>query len=184
MTRNKHEEIELRRNQNTLIITGYGIIAFGVWTLVKTLGMLVFQRDEILSDLIDGLKKVEVDITDIPDSVLFGGFLVVISLIFMVDILFRVFVGRSAIKESRDKKRGVLYILVLIIMILRSLNTVFEILMMRIVGTVPVRLFHIATEASLSTMIVEITSMVLMIEMVIAAIRVKRLRKQLKEAEE
>ena len=42
--RNSATEIELRRRQNTLIIVGAGTILFGVWSIVKTVGVFIFDK--------------------------------------------------------------------------------------------------------------------------------------------
>lgn len=43
-TRNSATEIELRRRRNTLIIVGAGTIIFGVWSIVKTVGVFIFDK--------------------------------------------------------------------------------------------------------------------------------------------
>ena len=57
-TQNKQKkeprEITLRRNQDTLVIVGTGVIIFGIWSLLKTLFALLLN----IGDLYEVILKI------------------------------------------------------------------------------------------------------------------------------
>ena len=89
-TQNKQQkeprEITLRRNQDTLVIVGTGVIIFGIWSLLKTLFALLLN----IGDLYELILKEET-----PEGRV--AIFIVVTLMLMIDLAFRVSVGLSAI---------------------------------------------------------------------------------------
>lgn len=152
------KEIKMRRYQNLLTVSGLGVIIFGLWTVLKTI-LLLFMQEDMLDDLPDGLFF----------RVLF---FVIIAMILLIDFSLRLFVGLSARSEGFGKKMGYGYIVVAILMALASLASL-------------VMIFFDAEYRSLLELIVsfivEGTSMIVTIELLVAAFTVKKLKKELGE---
>lgn len=94
-------EAKLRKHRSRLKISGYAVIAFGLWSIIRIFLMRYF--DPLSFEAMLGEE------TDIPrefyDEVVFIGLLVFLS----VDLLYRFFVGRAAIREGNGKKRKIIY---------------------------------------------------------------------------
>lgn len=98
------QEAHKRRLQDTLIISGTGVLAFSIWTLAKTaLVLALIDERMLLSVVFLG--------AGIPLSV----FYLVIGLFLLVDISARAFVGVSARAEGNGKKKGNAYLVVAVL---------------------------------------------------------------------
>ena len=152
------KEIKMRRYQNLLTVSGLGVIIFGLWTVLKTI-LLLFMQEDMLDDLPDGLFYRVLFFT------LIGGVL-------LIDFLIRLFVGLSARAEGFGKKKGYGYIVVAILIAIASLASLVLIF------------FDIADRSILElivSFIVEATSMIATVELLVAAFTVKKLKKELGE---
>ena len=152
------KEIKMRRYQNLLTVSGLGVIIFGLWTVLKTI-LLLFLQEAMVDDLPDGLFYRVLFFT------LIGGVL-------LIDFLIRLFVGLSARAEGFGKKKGYGYIVVAILIALASLASLVLIF------------FDTADRSILElivSFIVEATSMIATVELLVAAFTVKKLKKELGE---
>lgn len=152
------KEIKMRRYQNLLTVSGLGVIIFGLWTVLKTI-LLLFLQEDMVDDLPDGLFYRVLFFT------LIGGVL-------LIDFLIRLFVGLSARAEGFGKKKGYGYIVVAILIAIASLASLVLIF------------FDTADRSVLElivSFIVEATSMIATVELLVAAFTVKKLKKELGE---
>ncbi len=152
------KEIKMRRYQNLLTVSGLGVIIFGLWTVLKTI-LLLFLQEDLVDDLPDGLFYRVLFFT------LIGGVL-------LIDFLIRLFVGLSARAEGFGKKKGYGYIVVAILIAIASLVSLVLIF------------FDTADRSILElivSFIVEATSMIATVELLVAAFTVKKLKKELGE---
>ncbi len=152
------KEIKMRRYQNLLTVSGLGVIIFGLWTVLKTI-LLLFLQEDMVDDLPDGLFYRVLFFT------LIGGVL-------LIDFLIRLFVGLSARAEGFGKKKGYGYIVVAILIAIASLASLVLIF------------FDTADRSILElivSFIVEATSMIATVELLVAAFTVKKLKKELGE---
>nr|WP_316623417.1 hypothetical protein [uncultured Ruminococcus sp.] len=152
------KEIKMRRYQNLLTVSGLGVIIFGLWTALKTI-LLLFLQEDMVDDLPDGLFYRVLFFT------LIGGVL-------LIDFLIRLFVGLSARAEGFGKKKGYGYIVVAILIAIASLASLVLIF------------FDTADRSILElivSFIVEATSMIATVELLVAAFTVKKLKKELGE---
>ena len=152
------KEIKMRRYQNLLTVSGLGVIIFGLWTVLKTI-LLLFLQENMVDDLPDGLFYRVLFFT------LIGGVL-------LIDFLIRLFVGLSARAEGFGKKKGYGYIVVAILIAIASLASLVLIF------------FDTADRSILElivSFIVEATSTIATVELLVAAFTVKRLKKELGE---
>jgi len=152
------KEIKMRRYQNLLTVSGLGVIIFGLWTVLKTI-LLLFMQEDMVDDLPDGLFYRVLFFT------LIGGVL-------LIDFLIRLFVGLSARAEGFGKKKGYGYIVVAILIAIASMASL-------------VMIFFDAGDRSILELIVsfivEATSMIATVELLVAAFTVKKLKKELGE---
>lgn len=149
------KEIRLRRYQNLLTISGLGVIAFGAWSVLKTILLLFFRKDYL---------------ERIPDDNLFRVILfVMIGGILLFDFAIRLFVGLSARAEGKGKKKGYAYIVIAILMALFSLASLVMIFFDTSYTSIPELIVSV---------IVEATSLIVIIELLVGAFTVKKLQKE------
>ena len=154
------KEIKMRRYQNLLTVSGLGVIIFGLWSVLKTF-LLLFMRDEVSGVLpSDPLTRAMT--------------LATIGAILLIDIVIRLFVGISARAEGFGKKKGYAYIVFAVLMVITS-------------TTALVMAFFDASYKSITELIVavivEVTSLIVTIELLVAAFTVKKLKKELGEVQ-
>ena len=96
-------QAHIRRIQDTLIIAGDGVIAFGAWTLVKTALFFSFVNGEQLMQ--------ELGLDGFPPASLYA----VAGVILAIELSVRAYVGFSARSEGRGKKKGPFYLIVAVL---------------------------------------------------------------------
>ena len=152
------KERKMRRYRNLLTVSGLGVIIFGLWSVLKTI-LLLFMKEGILSEIPD-------------DTFVRVMFFLILGGILLVDVLIRLYVGLSARAEGFGKKKGYGYVVIAILMALASLTSL-------------VLIFFDSNEQSIweliVSVIVEATSLVVTIELLVAAFTVKKLKKELGE---
>ena len=169
---NSPRDMSLRRAQNTLIIVGTGTILFGLWSVVKTVGVILINRREEVAMIRENSQIPE---ALAGDGVMFAIVLVISAIILLIDLALRLFVGRSAIAEAQGRRCSFLYIPVTVLMILSGFATVlFEVYVLFFASPDSTA----ASDVSLASVIIELTSMLMMIKMVSDAHSVRKYRKQ------
>ncbi len=152
------KERKMRRYQNLLTVSGLGVIIFGLWSVFKTI-LLLFMKEETFGDIPD-----ETYIRVIFFAILGG--------ILLFDVLLRLYVGLSARAEGFGKKKGYAYVVVAVLMAFASLASL-------------VLIFFDTNEQSIwelvVSVIVEATSLIVTIELLVGAFTVKKLKKELGE---
>lgn len=168
-------ERELRRNQNLLYCVGTGVIMFGLWNVIKGIVTIFLQRDELIL-LFETIKaSLTPDKADYFVST-FTLVCIIIGIIIGVLLLMHICVGLSARKEGmgRRKKDRVAYLVVaVILMVLTAATVVLEI----------PTLFK-SPEGLLDeivTVIVDVTCLVVIIELIVTGIKVRKLKRKLNE---
>ena len=169
---NDPQQILIRKSQNTLIVVGSGIILFSVWSAARMLGLLFLLRDETVSglrELMEGYSAI------LSDNVVFAGLLVIVALVLAVTTGIRTYVGLSAIAEGRGERRKSLYLWLAVILCVSNLLSIITNLASDGSATGAGAL---SMETSFSALIIDFTSMVMLLEMIISAVRIKKIRKQ------
>ena len=157
---NSPEAVRYRRNLNTLSILGTGVIVFGFWGIIKIaaeffLGIDVFNPEDIkdLNEL--GLKIVNITL----------------FVVLTVDIILRIIVGIKAKREEHGKKTGRGYLVIILWLVLSSSVNVtaaaWEIITMRA-----------AFFEYFVAIFMELSSLVVSLEVFIAAVSVRRYRRK------
>ena len=160
-------EKELRKNQHLLAILGAGVIAFGFWTMIKTILVFALQTDRIMT-------LMEKSNPDLSSSDMTA---VIISvLVFLVaDLSVRLYIGLSARAEGLGKKSGRVYLVLTVLLIAGAV----------LIEVLAVTGFDMEDYDSVLdvgvTFLVGLTSLIVLLELRISAIRVKRLTKALKK---
>ena len=148
-------EAKIRRTQDNLFVLGTSVIAFGLWNLIKFAVYFFVNSD---------------DIKQAAGEKYFILSVILIWTIFFVSFLLRCFIGFSARSEGKGKRKSIFYLICTgIIMLVYFLIIVFEIFYFI------VEFQHLLT--MIVTLIIDITSLVFLIELMINSIRIRKLRK-------
>jgi len=167
MRENDALQIQLRKNQDTLKIVGLGVMAFGAWSIVKSILYTTAQWSSI---------KEEIVVPEANETIAKMVYLFMIAVILTVEIAIRLYIGRSAIAEGRGERRRPGYIVV------AFLITAIGLTLTVTAFVVPGIRMELNLDL-LASLFVEITSAVITLEMCWSAIRVRKLRRQLAEQE-
>lgn len=158
-------EPKIRKLENNLITIGTGIIVLSAWTFFKILMFVIVSWEEIAGNI-------EPYVALIAASV--------VLFIVFVDFLIHLFIGLSArnegkgiikCKKKNKKKRNGYLVLLGIIIFLNSAAIIGEF----------IYLFIQKQDGSLSsviTMVIDLTSLMIMCDLMISAIKLRKLKKQ------
>ena len=164
---NSEETIRIRKYRDTLINVGRGNLLVCAWSVVKFFGRIIMDAPEMIRNTISEFGDKGIKITAAQMIILIA---IMSTLIILVISLPRIIVSLSAIAEGRGRYSGLLYIPLAVILILVSMGEVIQAFYDFFSPEV--------TEEVSSTppafIIIEITSEILLIEMLIAAVRVKK----------
>ena len=154
-------EKELRRKQVTLVTLGTGVILFGVWSVVKS---LLYFRTNLFADL-DTQAEPEL----LPYML---ATVVIVALFVLADLGIRLKIGRRARAEGmgRRQKNGYLILAALIVLvnITGDLLGVYYI----VKNGVPEQ----SGPDYIVSVLVDLSSTILLAELIITALRVRKLR--------
>ena len=167
MQENDALQIQLRKNQDTLKIVGLGVIAFGAWSIVKSILYTTAQWSSI---------KEEIVVPEANETIAKMVYIFMIAVTMVVEIAVRLYIGRSAIAEGKGERRRPGYVVVAFL--ITGVGLTLTVTAFAVPG-IRVEL----NPELLVSLFVEITSAVVTFEMCWSAVRVRRLRRQLAERE-
>ena len=156
-------ETELRRRRSELLTLGYGIIAFGLWSVLKT----------YLYTWVDPIIR-EADVTAENRTAAAIVAYIMITMVLAVDFGLRLYVGMSARAEGMGKKKGRGYIVVAALMLLISVLLWFLSL-----GYIQSRAENDSLMDYIVSMVVDLTSIAILARLVYNAVKVRQLRREL-----
>jgi len=170
-------QTELIKHRHTLAVVGMGAIAFGIWSLLKSI--LYFVLVEPIFDTISS------NYDDLSNSkyeawVLVAITFAIVVMFVLIDMLLRWKVGRKAMAVSRgDKEPGVGFFILSSILLLMDMA---ELIMgaLSIAGIIP---SDEDITDQISTLLVDFTSVVMLIEMLFAAIMIRKLVRKISEGQ-
>jgi len=158
-------EVSLRRYQRMLINTGAGVIILGGWSLIKTF-LQYFLNNEAYAQLIEGIEITE-DIRFLRVLVF-----VIMFVLMLIDLLIRLFVGLSARSEGFGKKKRCIYIVIACILaVFQIISTIYSFRSISYLDNTIVD--------KIVAFLVDLTSLVVIIELIVSAIYVRILRKRI-----
>ena len=151
---------KFRKDQDILIYSGLGTIAYGGWAIIKTILLIVMRYEKTMQSY--GIDPADTATVYIVSGVVF--FLLIYAL------CFRIYIGRSAIREGKNKKQGAAYIPAAFLLILIGILSVF-------MDFFSYEEYFDDFMDGFSTILLDVTSLVTLIQLVISAIRVRKVRK-------
>jgi hypothetical protein len=158
--KNDKDSIKYRRNLNTLVVLGTGVIIFGFWGIIKIIAQSFLGLQIIDPADLEELGPVGVVIT-----------MILTAAILSLDVILRLYVGLRARREAGGKKYGVGHLIVCGWLIIGSVLSI-------------VAVFWAMTEAigdffdNLTAIFLELSSLVTTVEVFAATISVRRYRRK------
>ncbi len=171
-------KMRLRRDENTLTVVGSGVILFGVWTVVKMVLQEINRFPEFMAELgVDELGFEETGLADLgldPNLLAMAVAFTVVIIVYLMDLGLRVFVGLSARAEGRGRPQGRLYLILAgLLLVLSGLSFVSY-----VITYFSHSEYVVDADAAI---LVELTSFITLLQMIISAVRVRRARRMEKE---
>ncbi|MBQ1488864.1 MAG: hypothetical protein IIZ41_08945 [Lachnospiraceae bacterium] len=191
---NNPVSIKYRKSERTLYATGLGCMGYAIWSVIRTLLQTYFRYEdikeffnviarEVVQVMDPSLGEDLIRLTTILTDILIIA-LMVVALV--VSFLLRFYVGRSACLEAVGKKKRVIYIVFAVLILLFDIFSIYG--AAREFGNMA---NGTSTEDYLAPwmpnfldevaeLLLSITSVIIMLEMIVNAIRVKVFRKKFK----
>lgn len=163
----------LRRDRDTLAIIGLGVMAFGVWSVIRSVAMFILQIPE--------LREQYAATGNATAEIISSG--IATLLVLAVDLRLRFYIWRSARAEGLQGKRKTGYLFAAGILALFSLAALGLLLFAAFSTNEMIAEARASNEIGISSFIVELTSLVTLIDMIAASVRVKRMTRALEERE-
>ena len=186
--------VKLRKYESILVISGFGVIAFGLWSIIRAaiyyflypLDIANYIQQSDLDEIMalgqeGGLEVITDNLGTIVTVFIFIGL--------SIDLLFRVYVGFSARRDGRRLKKSGLYVLIAWIMaflMFSHIVTVIDEFIKPIIDALadnPDTAFEETgskgDQAASVSLIVDITSFLVLVEVGVCSMKVRRLRKKL-----
>ncbi len=165
---------QLRKYQNMLVIIGTGVIYFGAWGYVKLAMYFVGNRADLLKNFLETAEQETLtpEMLRVFYSITFVMILLMGGIIFAV----RLYVGLSARAEGMGRRHGTFYLAIAVLIVLIEGGIMIASVVIYFSGNSD----KTSLLDLLATTVVELTSVVLMAEMVVSAVKVRRLEKQMK----
>ena len=181
-TANDPKQIKLRKYENILAISGVAVIAFGVWTIIKSAFYLLLQPFDIEIFIPpEQLAEMEAEMGPNVDILTSGVIVGAIFFILFLDLLLRFYIGKSAYADGRARKRKrVIYVIVAIIMAVAFANGIWATVSHLFIGEPTEQSEGVEYMRGVFTsVLLDMTSLLALIELIVSAIQVRRLRKEL-----
>gem|GEM_PF-5585712 len=198
LLQNDEIHIKLRKSEKTLAISGFMVLTFGVWDIIRLILQFILNTSSVMEKIEN--TGVLADFLDLQDTfdlhelgmtilILLMLSLVAVSLIMVLAI--RIIIWKGAVRESRGERTDVIYIVLSVIMLITNMGQLFAtsskfgdysyIDLTKTEDEIIEAVFDYISsipEMTIST-ILSITSIVLFLELVLSALLVKRYRKKL-----
>ena len=174
MINNSKEQLEIRKAENTLIVVGMGVMIFSVWSAIKILGTMIVRKDGVLDFIQSTMAENQV----ISDYFVYVAFIIIFGIFLAFGVAAQLFVGLSAISEGRGRTAGRLYPVLTVLFILA--NTMSAVSAVRGLFSEQETEF-VMQDVSLASVVIEVTSLIMLIEMLASSIKLRRYRRRERE---
>ena len=175
---NDAEHVLIRKSRNNLIVVGTGIVLFSIWTVIKTMGSIILLRDETVAAIRD---MADTGTYALSYNAVLAVIIVSGALASAVILLINLYVGASAIAEGRGKRKSIVYLLLAGLMIILTIISIGA--NVAHIDAVEQRGAY-TRDTSLSAIIIDITSIIMLIDMITASVRIRKLTGAAKHAKE
>ena len=101
LVNNDPASVKMRRNRGTLSVAGLGVMAFGLWSVVKF----------VMECLIGKIREDLVNTYSDTGTILAWIVIIVVIHLILTDVILRYIVGRCAWRESRGLRQGCWYLI-------------------------------------------------------------------------
>lgn len=159
-------EKKLRRYRNSLVTNGIGIITFGLWSMIKFIMSTVMQPIEFDDSVNDEMTEPIIKIIAIV--IVAAIVVIILTIIFAVHF----YIGLSAYREGINGKKGSFYLVTAGIMALIMCMTMT-------VYFVPQDDTNSFTLSSIAAFFIDLTTIIILVDMIYAALMSRRLAKKL-----
>lgn len=150
-------DAKIRKLENNLVTVGSGVVIFSLWSLLRMIVYFIVLGDTLLVNLT-------------PLEILFA--MTFIWGVIIIDCVIRCFIGLSARSEGYgNKKRLVYVVLACIVFVNYTLLFAMEIVFIVLDS------FDLVT--LVVTIVIDLTSNLFVLDMIVSSIRLRRLRKQI-----
>jgi len=156
-------ETELRRRRINLLTLGAGVIAFGVWSMLKTYLYMIVDPIPMEFDVPEQFQKPALIIA-----------YAMVTVFLLIDLELRLYVGLSARAEGLGKKKGKAYIIVTALMLIVNIAAWIVYLFMY-----NYKDGHEALMDYVVSLVVDLTSNVILAQLLYNAILVRRMSREL-----
>ena len=155
---NDPESIKFRRNSNTMVILGLGVILFAFWTIIKLLAQFVLKFEIVDDSIFEELGVLGLMV-----------FMITLVVVLAFEVLLRLFVGLRAIRDGMGKKVSKAYLVFAVFLLIDSLLSV----LLMIDSSINAETDFLENYISL---FMELSSFIVTVELFIAALSVRRYR--------
>lgn len=161
---NSPEAVKFRRNSSTLRILGAGVIIYGFWSVIKVIAYVVLGIPLYSAADIENLGEITIDFL-----------LAVLAVLMAGDVIVRLIIGIFAWIEGRrqDKRAPGFYLIFTVWEILFCIFSVYSVI---------AQFLTLSNDTFIEvyvSLFMELTSLVILIEVYIAALSVRRYKKRL-----
>ncbi len=171
-----NDERKLRKYEHALVISGAGTILFGAWSVVKAVAFSIMSPLTILASVIPGDDLDALHDVGLSNTAVSVVALVMILLVLLIGLALRYYIGRAAIQDGRRiRRRRPVYIVFAVILSMTLVSSIFW----NYIEASPDETATKTLDAMSVSVIVDITSFLCLLEMIVSAIFVRKLRKRL-----
>lgn len=177
---NSKLEVSLRKHENTLTVSGLAVVAFGLWEIVKVAIMVTLQP-EYFDFIMEPLKEDPAIKELVPYAATLS--VILIAIFYGIYIGLRLFIFRRANAVGRrksDKTGFVVWAILCSISTLVSFMMNVSDMIAVMMGAVEVDIY----DEGIITILLDLTSLLVMLDLVISGISVRVLRKKIKQEKE
>ncbi len=170
-------EAKMRHQQYILFYSGLAVLAFGIWSTLKiVISLSVHPIDwSVLVDFSDiaDIADDDLKILNLISNVMF----VAVS---SLSVFFRLYLCRSAMRDAVGRKKSIIYLIWATLLFHFDVTTTIGLLGRIIAGTNEA-LILTASEQTLTSTFIELTSHMALLLLVVSAVRLRWLRKKIQK---
>lgn len=174
----ENDKRELRRNQDKLVTIGMGVITFSIWSIIRFFTQAFLNKDEIISNFWETVGELPEDMMEyMSDAVILLIYFGIVSIFMLIEVAIEFYVGLSAKAEGMGKKKGILYLIISVILaILNLMSTITMLDFSKSSAEI-----HYKPLERVALALIDLTYFVVLVEMIFAAIKVKKLKRMIQE---